>query len=69
MLTLEQFTSKLLSLTEYGGNTILRREIGYAVSNPDTYLFYSDKGYYSCRDEYEKYCDAYKKFAWIIQDS
>jgi len=66
MLTKKQFMDKLLSLTEYNGDTIISKDIGYGAE-PDVYLRVKDsKRFYSGFFEYEKYCDAYKRFAEII---
>lgn len=73
MLTLKEFMDEMLVRTEYNGKKILEREIGYG-HKPDVYLFYgetegdtkSPTRFYSCFDEYEKYKEAYKRFAdWL----
>lgn len=69
MMTLKEFMDEMLVRTEYNGQKIIEREIGYGAK-PDVYLFYGDTKsptrFYSCFDEYEKYKEAYKKFAdWL----
>jgi len=70
MLTKKQFMDKLLSLTEYNGDTIISKDIGYGAE-PDVFLDVKVEDgqyrrFYSGSAEYEKYCDAYKRFAGII---
>jgi hypothetical protein len=66
MLTKKEFFDKFLSLKEYNGHTIISKDIGYGAE-PDVYLeVEGDRRFYSGNAEYEKYCDAYKRFAEII---
>ena len=67
MLTLKEFMDEMLVRDEYDGKKIISREIGYGAK-PDVHLMYgNDRSQsYSCFDEYEKYKEAYKKFAdWL----
>ena len=59
MLSLKEFMDVMLQKTEYNGDRIVSREIGFG-SKPDVYLNVEteDGGYrrfYSCFNEYKKY--------------
>lgn len=60
-LDLKQFMNRMMSLDEYDGRKIIRREIAYGA-RPDVFLFYTNRDYYSCFEEFDKYQEAYKKF-------
>jgi len=53
MLSLKEFMDVMLQKTEYNGDRIVSREIGFG-SKPDVYLM-TDNRFYSCFNEYEKY--------------
>ena len=69
MLNFRQFLNVFLNLEEYAGFKVVRRKVGNSAI-ADYYLYVSDadrpdKPYdcpFSASEEYEAYCEAYKKF-------